>query len=717
MKHLTRIMSLVFATLFVISMLTVAAFATEDASANKYAVDEIYDFHYASPFKGWCKPSKTTNTFGTYLETQKNSMVRVFASATPKTLAIIESIEIDVLTKGESNFVIGYSNQDIKNDTSEHLIKIDTLNNEEDYAWNTITIPVSELDPSVTSITFIDVCSTYYEGTSMTEKFGIKEIRFNTRKGQSEGFDENGYYYLGGVLQTYVGAKEIGDESYFFGEDYKIVKNANKAADLSGKYLYDTDAKGKIIKTYHLDTTGSDTVYGPEQMLEFHYASPFKGWCLPTQAENAFGNYLNMTTKGAMIRIFASETPMALSNIDRIEIDVLTNKATNFIIAYSSDPLTTDTSNNLFAADPLNNSSYEWTTIKIPVSELSSDIVASGLTFLDICTTYYEGASAYQGFGVGAIRFVASSALKEGAFTENAGTENEYANLFIGGILQTNVGLVELDGKTYYISDTDGKLLKSGEMTVCGTKYTFTDYVATKSAGSGEAVHTGTATNIVSNGNGTHDVRYTCCGAIAEKDVACTGTTTACEATTTCTVCNGSYTISHKGGTATCTEKAVCTVCNNPYGAEPIGHKYTEKVATDAFKASDATCLSKAKYYNSCICGDKGTDTFESGEKDMKNHVKNSFAYAVNSDGRTHKKMYRCCATVVAAIENHTYGEDNKCESCKAVKPEDNSANNPNTPGDKDPEDGFPIVVIVIVAVVVVAGAAVTVIFIKKKKS
>ncbi len=54
--------------------------------------------------------------------------------------------------------------------------------------------------------------------------------------------------------------------------------------------------------------------------------------------------------------------------------------------------------------------------------------------------------------------------------------------------------------------------------------------------------HTGTATVIVANANGTHDVKYACCGAVASASVACTG------------------------GTATCSSKAVCSVCNTEYG-------------------------------------------------------------------------------------------------------------------------------------------------------
>ena len=41
---------------------------------------------------------------------------------------------------------------------------------------------------------------------------------------------------------------------------------------------------------------------------------------------------------------------------------------------------------------------------------------------------------------------------------------------------------------------------------------------------------------------------------------------------------------------------------------------FNKEVATEAYKASDATCTAKATYYKSCACGEKGTATFEYGE-------------------------------------------------------------------------------------------------------
>ena len=137
-----------------------------------------------------------------------------------------------------------------------------------------------------------------------------------------------------------------------------------------------------------------------------------------------------------------------------------------------------------------------------------------------------------------------------------------------------------------------------------------------------------------------------------------------------CDVC-GKKMSDHTGGTATCKDKATCTICGQKYGdlaahnyktewskdstkhwhecsvcgnkkdeaahtpgaaatettpqtcttcgyviKEAIGHvhSYTEKNTDAKYLKSAATCTAKAVYYYSCSCGEKGTETFESGE-------------------------------------------------------------------------------------------------------
>lgn len=58
-----------------------------------------------------------------------------------------------------------------------------------------------------------------------------------------------------------------------------------------------------------------------------------------------------------------------------------------------------------------------------------------------------------------------------------------------------------------------------------------------------------------------------------------------------------------------------CTACGYVIEAQlSHTHVFDKEVATDAYKASDATCTAKATYYKSCACGEKGTETFEYGE-------------------------------------------------------------------------------------------------------
>lgn len=69
----------------------------------------------------------------------------------------------------------------------------------------------------------------------------------------------------------------------------------------------------------------------------------------------------------------------------------------------------------------------------------------------------------------------------------------------------------------------------------------------------------------------------------------------------------------HKGGHADCQHRAVCEVCGQEYG-ELGSHVYDKTVASDAYLSSAATCTEAATYFYSCVCGEKGTETFASGD-------------------------------------------------------------------------------------------------------
>lgn len=47
---------------------------------------------------------------------------------------------------------------------------------------------------------------------------------------------------------------------------------------------------------------------------------------------------------------------------------------------------------------------------------------------------------------------------------------------------------------------------------------------------------------------------------------------------------------------------------------EVAGHVFDQEVADQKYLVSEATCTAKAVYYKSCVCGETGTETFEYGE-------------------------------------------------------------------------------------------------------
>lgn len=83
-----------------------------------------------------------------------------------------------------------------------------------------------------------------------------------------------------------------------------------------------------------------------------------------------------------------------------------------------------------------------------------------------------------------------------------------------------------------------------------------------------------------------------------------------------------------------------CSICK---GKEDIAaHTYDQETVDEQYKASPATCLSVATYYMSCVCGAKGADTFEIGDKDPAHH-----SGILNNDWKSndtnHWKEYSCC--------------------------------------------------------------------------
>lgn len=83
-----------------------------------------------------------------------------------------------------------------------------------------------------------------------------------------------------------------------------------------------------------------------------------------------------------------------------------------------------------------------------------------------------------------------------------------------------------------------------------------------------------------------------------------------------------------------------CSICKGK--GDMAAHTYDQQVKTKAYEKSSATCLSWTTYYMSCVCGAKGADTFEIGDKDPDNH-----SGILNNDWKSndtnHWKEYSCC--------------------------------------------------------------------------
>ncbi len=83
-----------------------------------------------------------------------------------------------------------------------------------------------------------------------------------------------------------------------------------------------------------------------------------------------------------------------------------------------------------------------------------------------------------------------------------------------------------------------------------------------------------------------------------------------------------------------------CSICKGK--GDIAAHTYDQETVNEQYKASSATCRSGTTYYMSCVCGAKGADTFEIGDKDPDNH-----SGILNNDWKSndtnHWKEYSCC--------------------------------------------------------------------------
>jgi uncharacterized repeat protein (TIGR02543 family) len=126
-----------------------------------------------------------------------------------------------------------------------------------------------------------------------------------------------------------------------------------------------------------------------------------------------------------------------------------------------------------------------------------------------------------------------------------------------------------------------------------------------------------------------------------------------------------------------------CTVCGQtktesvdklPSNHE---HNYNQQVADERYLKEVATCITKAVYYYSCLCGEQGTETFEYGdfaEHDYGDWIEELPATCVNTGTIAHYHCLVCgkdfnndkeelSTIVIPATNVHSY-VNGKCEVC-----------------------------------------------------
>ena len=96
-----------------------------------------------------------------------------------------------------------------------------------------------------------------------------------------------------------------------------------------------------------------------------------------------------------------------------------------------------------------------------------------------------------------------------------------------------------------------------------------------------------------------------------------------------------------------------CSICKGK--KDSTVHSFDQEIVNEAYLEDSATCTSPATYYKSCVCGQKGTDTFKSGNIDSANHTGSLGEW--QSDGSNHWKVYSCC-NAHAETAAHTLGDE-----------------------------------------------------------
>ncbi len=110
------------------------------------------------------------------------------------------------------------------------------------------------------------------------------------------------------------------------------------------------------------------------------------------------------------------------------------------------------------------------------------------------------------------------------------------------------------------------------------------------------------------------------------------------------------HTPDHQGG-ATEEYPILCTACGRTLEPQLNHiHRFDQEVAEEEYLASEANCLEPAKYYFSCACGAKGTETFSGG-------AANGHTEGTEWKNDEHHHWHLCTVADCGAIIDHSKAE------------------------------------------------------------
>lgn len=104
-----------------------------------------------------------------------------------------------------------------------------------------------------------------------------------------------------------------------------------------------------------------------------------------------------------------------------------------------------------------------------------------------------------------------------------------------------------------------------------------------------------------------------------------------------------------------------CAICFALIGLtackEQHMHVYNQRIASETYLASDATCTQKEKYYFSCKCGDVGNVTFEK-------YVEHTYSNEYSFSGTYHWLDATCGCDTKKDYNKHIIKNDGHCSVC-----------------------------------------------------